>query len=94
MPLFRIVALFTGLSIILALSIWLVTSLSHLYMQISFTAPILANLLLLLVIVLIGAIMGGYIYYINKYTRRGSRRKNKKANAVLKGSEYQKRKLR
>lgn len=72
MPLFRIVALFLGLSIILGLSIWLVISLSHLYMQISFTAPILANLLLLLVIVLIGSLVGGYIYYINKYTRRRS----------------------
>ncbi|MEM8675559.1 MAG: GTP-binding protein [Cyanobacteria bacterium P01_G01_bin.67] len=78
MPLLRIVALFLGLSVILGLSIWLVTSLSHLYMQISFTAPILANLLLLLVIVLIGSLMVGYVYYINKYTRRGSRRQGSK----------------
>lgn len=78
MPLLRLVALFLGLSLILGLSIWLVTSLSHLYMQISFTAPILANLLLLLVIVLIGSMMGGYIYYVNKYTRKGSRRKKNK----------------
>ncbi|MGL5836328.1 MAG: DUF697 domain-containing protein [Waterburya sp.] len=81
MPLFRILALFLGLSVILGLSIWLVTSLSHLYMQISFTAPILANLLLLLVIVLIGALVGGYIYYINKYTRRGSRSKQGKSRS-------------
>ncbi len=78
MPLFRIVALFLGLGVILGLSIWLVTSLSHLYMQISFTAPILANLLLLLVIVLIGSMIGGYIYYVNKYTRKGSRTKKGK----------------
>ncbi len=78
MPLFRIVALFLGLSVILGLSIWLVTSLSHLYMQISFTAPILANLLLLLVIVLIGLIMGGYVYYINKSTRNSRRKKDKR----------------
>ena len=78
MPLLRLVALFLGLSLILGLSIWLVTSLSHLYMQISFTAPILANLLLLLVIILIGLMMGGYIYYVNKYTRKGSRRKKSK----------------
>lgn len=74
MPLFRVVALFLGLSVILGLAIWLVTSLSHLYMQISFTAPILANLLLLLVIVLIGSVMAGYVYYINKSTRRSVRR--------------------
>ena len=78
MPLFRIVALFLGLSVILGLSIWLVTSLSHLYMQISFTAPILANLLLLLVIVLIGSMIGGYIYYVNKYTRKRTRTKKGK----------------
>ncbi len=78
MPLFRVAALFLGLSVILGLSIWLVTSLSHLYMQISFTAPILANLLLLLVIVLIGSMIGGYIYYVNKYTRKGSRSKKGK----------------
>ncbi|MGB5633933.1 MAG: DUF697 domain-containing protein [Waterburya sp.] len=78
MPLFRIVALFLGLSVILGLSIWLVTSLSHLYMQISFTAPILANLLLLLVIILIGSLMAGYVYYINKSTRTSSRRKGGK----------------
>ncbi len=82
MPLFRLVALFLGLSLILGLSIWLVTSLSHLYMQISFTAPILANLLLLLVIVLIGSMMGGYIYYVNKYTRKGSRRKKSKRQVI------------
>jgi uncharacterized protein len=78
MSLFRIIALFLGLSVILGLSIWLVTSLSHLYMQISFTAPILANLLLLLVIVLIGSLVGGYIYYVNKYTRRSSKGKQGK----------------
>lgn len=74
MPLLRLIALFLGLSVILGLSIWLVTSLSHLYMQISFTAPILANLLLLLVIVLIGSVIGGYIYYVNKYTGKSKRR--------------------
>ena len=81
MPLFRIVALFLGLSVILGLSIWLITSLSHLYMQISFTAPILANLLLLLVIILIGSLVGGYIYYMTRPKRargkkigRGKRR--------------------
>ena len=87
MPLFRIVALFLGLSVILGLSIWLVTSLSHLYMQISFTAPILANLLLLLVIILIGSMIGGYIYYVNKYTRKKTRirkgkRRVKKGNNI------------
>ena len=85
MPLFRIVALFLGLSVILGLSIWLVTSLSHLYMQISFTAPILANLLLLLVIILIGSLMAGYVYYVNKSTRRGSKKKKprqRRANRV------------
>ncbi len=77
MPLFRIVALFLGLSVILGLSIWLVTSLSHLYMQISFTAPILANLLLLLVIILLGSLIAGYVYYVNNGTRKSSQPKHR-----------------
>jgi uncharacterized protein len=78
MPLLRLLSLFGGLSIILGLSIWLVTSLYRLYIQISFTAPLLANLLLLLLIILIGALIAGFVYYLNKYTTKGSRKKKGK----------------
>jgi uncharacterized protein len=77
MPLFRVISLFLGLSVILGLSIWLVTSLYRLYIQISFTAPLLANLLLLLLIASIGALIGGFIYYF--YFNNGKRRPRSKS---------------
>ena len=77
MPLFRLLTLFLGLSTILGLSIWLVTSLYRLYIQISFTAPLLANLLLLLLIILIAGLIAGFIYYLNKYTNNSYRRRRK-----------------
>jgi hypothetical protein len=73
MPLFRVISLFLGLSVILGLSIWLVTSLYRLYIQISFTAPLLANLLLLLLIALIASLIGGFIYYF--YFNNGKKRR-------------------
>lgn len=78
MPLFRLLSLFLGLSVILGLSIWLVTSLYRLYIQISFTAPFLANLLLLVLIIFIGALIAGFIYYLNKYTNKKYRQKRRK----------------
>ena len=78
MSLFRLILLFTGLSLILGLSIWLVASLYRLYIQISFTAPFLANILLLLLIILIGALIGGFIYYFNFYTPNRSRKKKRR----------------
>lgn len=82
MPLFRLLSLIFGLSIILGLSIWLVTSLYRLYIQISFTAPLLANLLLLLLIILIGASIVGFVYYLNKYTHKNFRRRRKSFRRV------------
>jgi uncharacterized protein len=65
MPLSRLLILITGLTIILGLTIWLVTSLYRLYIQISFTAPLLANLLLLLILTLLGLLIAAFIYYLN-----------------------------
>ncbi|MBD1930813.1 YcjF family protein [Funiculus sociatus] len=77
MPLSRLLTLLVGLSLILGLMLWLINSLYRLYIQISFTAPLLANLLLLLVIVLLGAIIGAFIYYVNLFgqPKRSSRRR-------------------
>ncbi len=83
MPLFRLLSLFLGLSIILGLSIWLVTSLYRLYIQISFTAPLLANLLLLLLIVLIGGLIAGFIYYLNKSSTKGKRRRQRRGTRTV-----------
>lgn len=65
MPLPRLLILITGLTIILGMTIWLVTSLYRLYIQISFTAPLLANLLLLLILTLLGLLIAAFIYYLN-----------------------------
>ena len=78
MSLFRLLILFVGLSLILGLSIWLVTSLYRLYLQVAFTAPFLANFLLLLLIILIGLLIAGFVYYFNFYTPKGSRKKSRK----------------
>ena len=50
MPLSRLLFLMIGLSIILGLIIWLINSIYRLYIQVSFTVPILGNLLIFLII--------------------------------------------
>ena len=72
MPLSRLLTLIIGLSLILGLMLWLVNSLYKLYIQISFTAPVLANLLLLLLIVLLGLLIAAFIYYLNLSSRKKS----------------------
>src|SRR5919199_6205966 len=69
MPLSRLLTLIVGLSFILGLMLWLINSLYRLYIQISFTAPLLANLLLLLLIVLIGMLIFAFIYYVGLFQR-------------------------
>ncbi|GAA6623036.1 YcjF family protein [Scytonema sp. NUACC26] len=64
MPLYRAIALIVGLIIILALSLWLINSLIQLYWQLSWTSPILGNLLLILVVICIAALIAGFVYYI------------------------------
>lgn len=63
MPLSRIVTLIVGLIVILALSLWLIDSLSRLYWQLSYS-PLLGNLLLLLLILLIGGLVAAFVYYV------------------------------
>ena len=69
MPLSRLLTLIIGLSLILGLMLWLINSLYGLYVQISWTAPLLANLLLLLVIVLLGLLIFALIYYVGVFGR-------------------------
>ncbi len=64
MPLPRIVTLIVGLVVILGLMLWLVENLSRLYGIVSWTSPLLGNLLLLLLIVLIGALIAAFVYYV------------------------------
>ncbi len=65
MPLPRLLFLIIGLSIILGLIIWLINSIYRLYIQVSFTAPVLGNLLILLIIGLLGVLIYAFIYYFN-----------------------------
>jgi len=67
MPLSRLLTLIVGLSLILGLMLWLINSLYRLYIQISFTAPLLGNLLLLLLIILIGMLICAFIYYVGLF---------------------------
>lgn len=67
MPLSRLLTLIAGLSLILGLMLWLINSLYRLYIQISFTAPLLGNLLLLLLIGLLGMLIAAFIYYILQF---------------------------
>lgn len=63
MPLSRIVTLIVGLIVILALTLWLIDSLSRLYWQLSYS-PLLGNLLLLLLVLLIGGLIAALVYYV------------------------------
>ena len=75
----RLLILIAGLSLILVLGIWLVISLSRLYIEISYTSSLLANLLLLILIILLGLLIAVFIYYFKFYTNKSkkSRKKNK-----------------
>lgn len=78
MSLSRLLTLFIGLSLVLGLMIWLVYSLYQLYIQISFTTPLLATLLLLLLIALLGALLVAFIYYLLLFRRRPRSRQRSK----------------
>ena len=83
LPPHRLLILILGLSVILGLVLWLVNSIYILYAQIAFSAPFLANILLLLLIVLLGLLVYLFIDYFylaptqkkkhQRYSRGGSR---------------------
>jgi len=64
MPLSRLITLIVGLIVILGLSLWLINSLSYLFLQTSYSSPFLGNLLLLLLIVLFGGLIAAFVYYL------------------------------
>ncbi len=63
MPVPRLVTLIIGLIVILALSLWLIDSLSRLSWQLSYS-PFLGNLLVFLLVVLIGLLIAAFVYYV------------------------------
>lgn len=83
MPLPHLLTLIVGLSLILGLMLWLISSFSQLYFQISWTSPLLANLLLLLAIALLGILIFAFIYYVVLFQRsQGSSRRRRPAPKV------------
>ncbi|MDB9311910.1 GTP-binding protein [Spirulina sp. CS-785/01] len=78
----RIIILIVGISLILGLMLWLVDALYRLYFQISFTAPLLANLLLFLLIILLGLLIFAFIYYFNLTSRTTSKKKRQQQRAT------------
>ncbi|HAC65594.1 MAG TPA: GTP-binding protein [Cyanothece sp. UBA12306] len=66
MPLSRLLIIVIGFSLILGLIIWLINSIYRLYIQVSFTAPLLANFLIILIIGLLGLLIYAFIYYFNQ----------------------------
>lgn len=65
MSLPRFLAIICGISLIIGLMLWLIASISQLYLQIAYTSPLLANLLIFLLVVLLGVIVVVFLYYFN-----------------------------
>ncbi|MFM7580968.1 MAG: GTPase, partial [Microcystaceae cyanobacterium] len=83
MPLPRLITLIVGLSLILGLVIWLINAIFRLYFQVSWTAPFLANLLVLLIIGLLGLLIYAFFYYFNLSTRPKSGKQSRRRNIKL-----------
>lgn len=84
MPSPRLLLLILSISVVLALMIWLVSAIYQLYIQIAFTAPILANLLLLLLMAVITLLIGAVIYYIQGGFNFQGKKKRKKPRPQVK----------
>ncbi|WP_017661068.1 YcjF family protein [Baaleninema simplex] len=83
MPLSRLLTLVIGIVIILAMAIWLVTSLGWLYSQITWSAnPFLANLLLLLLIGLVALLLGTFFYYLRLLWTPAKQRRQRRRPTV------------
>lgn len=65
--------LILGLGVILGLMLWLVTALHWLYIQVAFTTPFLANLLVLLLIGLLAGLLYVFLRYLYLLHRKGRR---------------------
>lgn len=69
MRLSRLLPLIIGLSLVLGLMLWLVDSIYRLYVQVSFTSPLLGNVLLVLLIALLVTLIAAFIYYVVLFWR-------------------------
>ncbi len=84
MPLSRLLPLLLGLILVLGLMIWLVYTISRLYTWVSFSSPLLANVLLILLAALLVILIGAVIYYLLLFqgTRRRSPQRKKQRPKV------------
>ena len=74
MPVPRQLVLIIGVIFILAMVLWFINGLQQLYWQLSYTSPLLAGLLVLLMIVLVGVLIFAFLYYNNLFVLgQGSR---------------------
>jgi small GTP-binding protein len=78
----RLLTLIVGISFILGLMLWLIDSLYRLYIQVSFTAPFLANIMLILLLILLGLTIAAFIYYFNLFSLRKSPRKTARQRRI------------
>lgn len=78
MPFPRVVMLLVALIVVLGLLLWLFASFSQLLWQISYTSPLLADVLLFLLIALLILLIGVVIYYIVT-VQKGERRSQRRA---------------
>ncbi len=82
MPLSRLLTLIIGLTLILGLMLWLVNSLYWLYSYTAFTQPFLANVLLLLLIALLAALIGVFVYYVLLFRKGASSPKQRRLPTI------------
>lgn len=82
MPLNRIIILIVGVSLVLGILLWLVSSIFQLYSEIAWNSPLLANLFVFLLIVLLLVILAVFAYYFYlfffKESPKKPRRRGKK----------------
>lgn len=80
MPSFRTLLLILSISFVLVLVIGFLTAIAQLYSQIAATAPILANLFLLLIMGLVALMVGVILYYFQGGFNHQEKKKKKYAN--------------
>ncbi len=79
MPFSRLLTIFVGITVILSLVLWLVSSLYRLYLQVAWTSPLLGQLLVLLIILLLGVLIAAFAYYVGLFPSVMQTKKRRRA---------------
>ncbi|WP_040654787.1 YcjF family protein [Rubidibacter lacunae] len=83
----RAIAFIVGLCFVLGLAIWLIGAIYQLYVEVSFSSLLLANLLLLVVLVLLGLLVAAFVYYFNQIFKPSQRSRRPVVRAPEKKAE-------